>query len=101
MEMYRAGTKGHKQKEEVFLFYGAGILNYFELQRQLMKMFCVLSLLAIPQMILFYSFGGLRNVGDVGLYVETSMGNIGFSTSDCSKAPIYFMEESTPLHFTC
>ena len=40
-----------------YLQYGVAIENFFNLEVALIKIFCILSVLAIPQMIVFASYG--------------------------------------------
>lgn len=37
-----------KKNKDIFLQYGTGIVNYFQLYERLIKLFCLLSVLAIP-----------------------------------------------------
>jgi len=41
-------SKNPRDDEEVFLGYGTGIVNYFILIERLIRLFCMLSVLAIP-----------------------------------------------------
>ena len=71
-------------KKDPFLKYGVGVKNYFLLQTHLIKVFSVLSLLAIIQMIIFGTYDGLDYLGDkVSFYAKYSFGNFGFSGSIC------------------
>ena len=54
-----------------------------------MKMFCVLSVFAIIQMIVFSQYKGLDYLGDkISFYAKYSFGNMGFSGSICGKSVI-------------
>lgn len=44
------------KSERVFLRYGTGIVNYFRIQEHLIKLFAVLSLIAIPQILIYRYF---------------------------------------------
>ena len=76
-------------KTDAFSLYGPSILSYFELQRSLICDLTLLTLLAVCQMFLFHSQGGLDIMREsVPFSAEWSFGNMGFSTSQCSKWPI-------------
>ena len=79
-------------KSSVFLQYGVGIVAYFALQRNLMKLFLVLSIFALIQMMLYYSVGGYSNLpdGTVDFSFLASFGNMGFSSIICTKKLIYW-----------
>ncbi len=56
--------KQKKRKYDVdkpFLLYGVGIQNYFELQKRLINLFCLLTIIAIPQMLIYQYFDGYNN----------------------------------------
>lgn len=87
-------------KKDPFLKYGTGIKNYFTLQWQMIVVFSVLSLLAIPQMFIMGSFGGLDYLGDnLSFYAKYSFGNMGFSGSICSKSIINFERNHGAIRF--
>ena len=76
-------------KKDPLLKYGVGVKNYFLLQTHLIKVFSVLSLLAIIQMSIFGSYDGLDYLGDkIRFYAKYSFGNFGFSGSMCSRSVI-------------
>ena len=66
---------------------------------KLISMFGILSLLAVVQMIIYGQFDGLAFL-NVDFFVKTSLGNMGYSTAVCSKAPFFpFIEDYTSLFF--
>lgn len=76
-----------------FIRYGAGVSNYFILQRNLIALFFWLSILAGFQMLIYASFNGLSFKQDLyknseSFVLLTSLANMGFSTAVCSKTPI-------------
>lgn len=76
-------------KKDAFALYGPAILSYFELQRSLIRALGLLALLAAFQMFLFHREGGLGFVREsVPFTADYSFGNMGFSTSQCSKSVI-------------
>ena len=78
-------------KKDPYLKYGVGIKSYFSLQQWLIQIFCVLSLFAIAQMIIFKQFGGLEYLDEtVSWNTLHSFGNMGFSSSICSRAVIFW-----------
>lgn len=49
-------------EEDPFLQVGYGINAYFDVISQLTWMFCIMSLVLIPSMAIFSSYGGLKDV---------------------------------------
>ena len=79
-------STGWGYKSSIFLEYGMGIVAYFQLIRDFLKLFGVLTLLSSIQMILYYNVGGYQNIADqVDFYAMTSFGNMGFSSIQCNK----------------
>ena len=63
-----------------------GIASYFKLQKGLITLFVALSILALVQMVLFSSVGGLTYISELtSMYAMTSLGNMGFSKRVCAK----------------
>ena len=48
-------------------------------------MFCLLSVFAIVQMLVLYTYDGLSYLDTISFYALTSLGNIGFSSSICAR----------------
>jgi vacuolar-type H+-ATPase subunit I/STV1 len=55
------------------------------MQVKLLKVFFVLSLMAIPMMVIYGSFTGYSNLSSVDFSTKISFGNIGFPASLCDK----------------
>lgn len=73
--------------DDAFFIYGPGIVSYFKLQINLIRVFAWLSVLALIQMIIFKRQGGLDYVQEsLSILSSFSFGNMGFSSSQCSKA---------------
>ena len=87
-------------KEEVYLEYGVGIMSYFQLQWGLIRLFFFLTILASIQMILYWQTGGLVYIKDqVGIYVLSSFGNMGFAKPICAKENIIW-ENDHEINFS-
>ena len=77
------------KSDDIFLSYGVGIASYFKLQKGLISLFVVLSILASIQMLLFSQIGGLSYIEKLtGMYALTSLGNMGFAKRICAKQTI-------------
>ena len=75
--------------------------NFFNLETQLIKIFCVLSLLAIPQMIAFYSFNDNTNDAHVSILDKISFSSMGQANTLCSKAPNLPNQDGFKLYYEC
>ena len=63
-----------------------------------MKVFCILSVFAIVQMIIFAQYNGLDYLGDkISFYSKYSFGNMGFSGSICAKTVINWEDVNNSL----
>ena len=77
-----------------FLKYGASVVEFFRLQKRLLFLFLILSLIAAVQMLLYAHRGGLEYMNTkVPTYVQTSFGNMGFAKPVCSKDVVDFEEK--------
>ena len=87
-------------EQDPFLQYGVGVKNFFELHRKMLWMFAFLSLIALVQMVVYLSFGGLSYMKGEALHFFTkiSFGNIGFASTICGKN-IISLEPTTNLFF--
>jgi hypothetical protein len=72
-----------KRNKDVFLNYGTGIKNYFIVQERIILLFCYLTILAIPQMLIYRYFDGYNYTQDNTVYTKLSFGSMGFSSSNC------------------
>jgi hypothetical protein len=50
--------------DDPLAIHGPGVLSYFELQKQLIRTFCIISLVAIPMTLIYWNFGGMAILGD-------------------------------------
>ena len=73
------------------------------MHRQLMWLFAFLSLFALIQMIMFFSFQGLSYLDHEAMYINSrfTFGNMGFSGVVCGKNAISWDNDTTPLYFQC
>jgi hypothetical protein len=99
----REGSMVYKNavKKNPLLKYGVGIQNYINMQTSLLKIFAVISLLAITQMLIYKSVGGLDYLTELSDYSRYSFGNMGFSGNSCGKMPVLWHNDKTKLHFQC
>ena len=74
-----------KKRKDPLIVYGVGLKNYFQLHRQVAWAFFWCSILALIQMGIYKSFGGLEYISDMNEFAKLSFGNMGFSTTDCAK----------------
>ena len=54
----RLDHKKEESEQDIFLRYGTGIVNYFNLYEKLIRLFCFLSVLALPQIVIYNYFNG-------------------------------------------
>ena len=88
--------------KDPFLKYGVGLKEYFFLQEQLIKSFCLLSLLAFVQMLIMSGFNGLNYLGStVSFNAKVSFGNMGFAESVCSRTIIDWKSPTMQLDYHC
>jgi len=60
--------KKDDKRDLVFLNYGTGIQNYFNLQKRMIKLFCGLSIIAIFQMLIYKYFNGYNYTSADSIY---------------------------------
>ena len=75
------------KKSKPFLDYGAGIENFFNLEVALIKIFGVLTLIAIPQMAIFASYNSYSSYSNNAWFNVLSFGSLGQANTFCSKVP--------------
>ena len=86
----------------MFLEYGVGIATYFTLQEKLIKLFCMLTLLACIQMALFMHVGGLSLTNNETSSLHLfSFGNMGFSKAICAKSLVDFNRPLVQMSMQC
>ena len=59
--------------------YGTGIVNYFLLMERMIKLLTILSIIAVPQMLIYSFFDGFNYTESESLYARLSFGNMGYS----------------------
>ena len=93
----KSQTKRHDKKEhkEIFLNYGTGIQNYFIVQERLIQLFCVLTLLAIPQMLIYRYFNGYNYTTTEPIYASLSFGAMGYTSNNCGTNFINWSDRAT------
>ena len=63
--------------------YGTGIVNYFNLYERLIRLFAFLSVLSVPQLLIYRYFNGYDYTKQEGFYTALSFGNMGYSGAHC------------------
>ena len=92
----RIWRKKEKEREkDVFLNYGTGIKNYFRLQESIIRLFCYLTILAIPQMLIYQYFDGYNYTKGNSVYSKLSFGAMGYSDSNCGTNFINWNRQDT------
>jgi hypothetical protein len=71
------------------------------MQVKLLKTFLVLTIMAIPIMVIYGTFDGYSSLSSVSFASKISFGNIGFSEALCDKNLIESNQNSVALSFTC
>lgn len=64
------------------MLLGFGINAFFDMMVLLIKLFTILTLLAIPAMFIYSSFNGLEKYRNYSK-AKYSMGNMGYASSNC------------------
>ena len=85
----------------MFLRYGTGISQYFSIQAKLIQLFCILTLFAVPQMIIYDYFDGYNWTSNVKLFEKLSFGDMGYSGNFCGKNFINWRKETTTVGLQC
>ena len=97
-EAKKAHKKKSNKKENPFLQYGTAIENFFNLEYALIKMFAVLSLLALIQMVIFLTYND-TNFG--GIFQESTFSGLGQATNVCSRGPNIVDNGNFTFQYTC
>jgi len=67
-------------EEDPYLQCGYGINAYFEIIASLTWMFCIMSLILIPSMAIFSSYGGVKDFSVMYALDQYTLGNMGGSS---------------------
>ena len=82
------------------MVYGPGLYNFLVLNRRLVQIFAILSVLAFIQMIIFRSFDSMK--GNNSWYTNWSFAGIGLANNLCAKTLIEWdKKDSIELVFQC
>ena len=77
------------------------IENFFHLQVQMICIFFVLTLLTLPQLIIFMTFGSNASFESSTWKDNLTFAGLGQATTLCSKSPNFFNEKQINLTFSC
>ena len=88
-------------EENPFLRYGTGIQAYFSIQFNMIKLFCLMTIYVIPQMVVYGYFGGFNWTTDANLFEKLSFGNMGFSGNYCGMRFISWDHPTTSISLQC
>lgn len=77
-----------ESKQDPFLLLGFGMIAYRDLLQTFIVLFTILSLLMTPALY-YYRYGGYNGYGDedIGWKVGFTLGNMGYSSVQCSTIP--------------
>ena len=88
-------------KDKLFLEYGIAIENFFNLQKSMIKIYFILTLLAIPQMAVFASYNANASFQFSSVFDMFSFGSLGQADAVCSKAPNLPYASNFTFQFSC
>lgn len=78
---------------------GYGINSYFDITVQLSWMFCIISLVMLPTMLMFSTMAGLKDISTMYTLDAYTMGNMGGASVICNNIPVEI--EGIKLSFSC
>ena len=87
-----------------YLIYGHGLYSFLKLNNWLVRIFFLLSFLAVIQMLVFRSFGGVVDFKGYSIITNWSFGSFGYPKALCSKNLINWSDssqDSIELNFKC
>lgn len=87
MRLARVNSRNFKSSSEdsdPFLQFGFGVYGYFNFIKVQFFAYLVMSLLALPQILLYADAPGIRD----GTWAELSIGSLSYSQSQCFQAPL-------------
>ena len=108
MDKQENEEEGNDQNR-IFLRYGIGIVNYFILQERMIKLLVIMSIIAVPQMLVYRFFDGFNYTESESLYARLSFGNMGYSSNYCGMNMINWygipttniLDLATPITLQC
>jgi len=80
---------------------GPGIYLYFELQKKLIKVFALLSIMSIFMMCIYASYGGMSYLPTQTFWHKVSFGNMGFPEAVCSKDILFGDADNVEIFARC
>lgn len=83
------------------MVYGPGLQNFLKINKRLIGLFSVLSILSILQICLIRPFGGVSEWDKYGWQTNLSFASIGLPMTLCSKAVLDWDSESSNYVFQC
>ena len=82
------GCKDLVEKDPIMTL-GYGITAYRNIMWSLVGMFCILTLLCLPALIIFKTGDGYSHKSNIAMGGEVwSLGNLGYSSMECTKIPL-------------
>jgi len=75
-------------EKDPFLQLGYGINAYFDIISSITWMFCFMSLVLIPSMVIFCKYGGLKEYSKMYALDQFTLGNMGGSSVLCKNFPL-------------
>ena len=89
------------QKANPFLEYGIAIENFFNLECRLILIYLIVTLIALPQMIIFATFDNQSASNTSSLFSGINFGSLGQANSLCSRASNIPGAKGVKFLFTC
>lgn len=80
---------------------GPGIHLYFEVQRKLIKLFAIISLISVFMMVIYASFGGMSYLETQTIWHKVSFGNMGFPEAVCAKDLLFSDADKVEMFARC
>lgn len=67
----------------------------------MIKLFCILSIIVIPQIMIYHYFDGYNWASETSLYQTLSFGNMGYTSNYCGRNFIDWSQSSTKVNLQC
>lgn len=97
--MTNSGTLEEDHKDP-FLPFGLGMIAYFSLLRRLLILFCIVTILFAPLIIMYECYDdALDNVPGLSAISSASMGSMGMATFVCDSQQLFMKQKE--LHLQC
>ncbi len=82
-----AAVSEEEKKDDPYLILGFGMIAYRDLLFTMIIIFSILTVVMMPAFFFFQKYDGIRPAAQKS-YVKYSLGNMGYSTAQCSLIPL-------------